>query len=62
MIQLKNSPHHQRILTLLGNVTMHYEEMIDILVQHQIMLWIGQVSQQVRTIEIEIDLQNIDHF
>lgn len=41
---------------------MHYEEMIDILVEHQIVLWIGQVSQQVWTIEIEIDLQNIDHF
>ncbi|CAF1262047.1 unnamed protein product [Rotaria sordida] len=46
LTRLKNSPHHQRIFTLLGNIAMHYEQAIDILIEYKIISWISQTLQQ----------------
>jgi hypothetical protein len=47
MIKLKNSSYYQRIFTLLGNLAMHYEQVIEILMEYKIIPWISQASQQV---------------
>ncbi|CAF2695229.1 unnamed protein product [Rotaria sp. Silwood2] len=46
LTKLKNSPHHQRIFTLLGNIAMHYQQAIDILMEYKIISWISQTLQQ----------------
>ncbi|CAM4885913.1 unnamed protein product [Rotaria socialis] len=46
LTKLKHSTHHQRMFTLLGNVAMHYEQAIDILVENKITVSISQALQQ----------------
>ncbi|UJR31847.1 hypothetical protein I4U23_019323 [Adineta vaga] len=46
IIQLKHSSYHQRIFTLLGNIAMHYEQTISILLQNKIISLISQALQQ----------------
>ncbi|CAF4150126.1 unnamed protein product, partial [Rotaria sp. Silwood1] len=47
LTKLKNSSHHQRIFTLLGNIAMYYEQAINILIEYKIISWISQILQQV---------------
>ncbi|CAF5022788.1 unnamed protein product, partial [Rotaria sp. Silwood1] len=46
LTKLKNSSHHQRIFTLLGNIAMYYEQAINILIEYKIISWISQILQQ----------------
>ncbi|CAF0915200.1 unnamed protein product [Adineta steineri] len=46
LTKLRNSSHQQRIFTLLGNIAMHYEQAVGILIQHNIVSWISQALQQ----------------
>jgi hypothetical protein len=47
MIKLKDSSHYQRIFTLLGNIAMHYEQTVEILLKYKTISWISQALQQV---------------
>ena len=47
IIKLRNSPYHQRIFTLLGNLVMHDEQVVGILIKHKAVPWISQTVQQV---------------
>ncbi|CAF4912159.1 unnamed protein product [Rotaria sp. Silwood1] len=46
LTKFKNSSHHQRIFTLLGNIAMYYEQAINILIEYNIISWISQILQQ----------------
>lgn len=44
--RLKNSPHHQRLFTLLGNIAMHYSSAVVSLMEHNVVSWTSQVLSQ----------------
>jgi hypothetical protein len=47
LTQWKDSSLGQRIFTLLGNMAMHYEPVVDVLHQYHIAAWIGRVLEEV---------------
>ena len=46
---LKNSIHHHRVLTLLGNILMNYSSIVSYLIEQQTIPWIRQVMAEVES-------------